>query len=73
MAWREKDQGARPMFDHSHYVPVLRWKRGERGALKRLDPVDRAAMTPLLEPLPGYMRLPRRSVQSAPARDDLLS
>lgn len=72
MAWREKDQGAGPMFDHSHYVPVLRWKRGERGALKRLDPVDRAAMTPLLEPLPGYMRLPRRSVQSAPARDDLL-
>ncbi len=59
------------MFDHSHYVPVLRWKRGERGALKAVDPVDRATMTPLLEPLPGYMRLPRRSIQSD-AQDDLL-
>lgn len=71
MAREETERGARAMFDHSHYVPVLRWKRGERRALKALDPVDKAAMTPLLEPLPGYMRLPRRSVQSD-AQDDLL-
>lgn len=58
------------MFDYMHYVPVLRWKRGERGALKDLDPDDKVAMTPLLEPLPGYMR-PRRSRRSAPASDDL--
>ena len=58
------------MFDYTHYVPVLRWKRGERGALKALDPVDKAAMTPLLELLPGYMRS-RRSGQSGAAADDL--
>jgi hypothetical protein len=41
------------MFDHAHYVPVLRWKAGERGALKALRLVDKAAMTPLLEPHPA--------------------
>jgi hypothetical protein len=64
--------GVTPMFDHSHYVPVLRWKRGERLALKAPDPVDRTALTPLLEPLPGYMRPPRRAVHTAAAQDDLL-
>jgi hypothetical protein len=58
------------MFDHAHYVPVLRWKAGERGALKALRLVDKAAMTPLLEPLPGYMR-PRRARGSGSAPDDL--
>lgn len=71
MAREEMDREARAMFDHAHYVPVLWWKRGERRALKAVDPVDRAAMTPLLEPLPGYMRLPRRSAQSD-VQDDLL-
>ncbi len=41
------------MFDHTHYVPLLRWKRGERGALKWLEPTDKASMTPLLELLRG--------------------
>lgn len=58
------------MFDYAHYVPVLRWKRGERGALKWLEPADKAAMTPLLELLPGYMR-PRRGKGGGPAGDDL--
>jgi hypothetical protein len=58
------------MFDHAHYVPVLRWKAGERGALKTLRAVDKAAMTPLLELPPGYMR-PRRAKGSAPVPDDL--
>ncbi len=25
------------MFDHTSYVPVLRWKRGEQHALRNLD------------------------------------
>lgn len=40
------------MFDHKHYVPILRWKGGERAALQKLDPVDKAKMTPLLELIP---------------------
>lgn len=58
------------MFDHTHYVPLLRWKRGERGALKWLEPTDKASMTPLLELLPGYIR-PRRAKGRDPAPDDL--
>ncbi len=37
------------MFDHTHYVPILRWKMGEKGALKTLFQEDRARMTPLIE------------------------
>lgn len=36
-------------FDHTHYVPVLRWKRAERDALVRLTNDVRKRMTPLLE------------------------
>jgi hypothetical protein len=58
------------MFDHAHYVPVLRWKAGERAALKTLRPGDKAFMTPIVELLPGYMR-PRRAKISGPKTDDL--
>lgn len=37
------------MFDHRHYVPVLRWKQAERLALRQLDARTRAGMTPLIE------------------------
>lgn len=37
------------MFAETHYVPVLKWKRGEQRALRELDPSIRAGMTPLLE------------------------
>lgn len=37
------------MFDHNHYVPIIKWKRGERNALKHLDKDVKANMTPLLE------------------------
>jgi hypothetical protein len=36
-------------FDSSHYVPVLKVKRGEKNALQELAPLLRARMTPLLE------------------------
>ncbi len=39
-------------FDHTHYVPVLRWKRGERGGLRQLYAEDRLGMTPLIELIP---------------------
>ncbi len=40
------------MFDHRHYVPILRWKQAERLALRNLDAETRAGMTPLLEITP---------------------
>lgn len=41
-------------FNHRHYVPILKGKRGEFNALKELFPQDKAALTPLIEvpPIP---------------------
>lgn len=36
-------------FDHGHYVPVLRFKRAEKVALRELGNQARAGITPLLE------------------------
>lgn len=36
-------------FDHSHYVPCLRWKQGEYQAVYRLKPATRRIFTPLIE------------------------
>lgn len=36
-------------FGPTHYVPVLKVKRGEKGALQRISPVLRPQITPLLE------------------------
>lgn len=41
------------MFDYRHYVPILRWKRGERIALRNLQEDIKAQMTPLVELIPG--------------------
>lgn len=42
------------MFGHDHYVPILKGKNGEFGALQTLTPSVRTALTPLLEvpPIP---------------------
>ena len=37
------------MFGHDHYVPILKAKDGEYGALQMLAPRTREAITPLLE------------------------
>jgi hypothetical protein len=37
------------MFDHDHYVPILRWKAGEKRALRELFPEDKRRLTPLIE------------------------
>ena len=42
------------MFGPKHYVPILRWKQGERLALRALRPEDRNRITPLIE-LPQKM------------------
>ena len=37
------------MFSENHYVPILKWKRGERTALEKLAPALKNGMTPLIE------------------------
>ena len=37
------------MFDHKYYVPITRWKLGERIALRELLESDRQAIVPLIE------------------------
>lgn len=37
------------MFNQDHYVPIIRWKRGEQTALSELDPQLKSRMTPLIE------------------------
>jgi len=41
--------GKESMNDHMHYVPILRWKAGEKSALKGLYQNDKAGVTPLIE------------------------
>lgn len=36
-------------FKHDHYIPILRWKEGERGALTQLYESAREHITPLVE------------------------
>lgn len=43
------------MFDHRHYVPILKWKQGEYLALEHLHDEVKENLTPLLEIPPiGY-------------------
>jgi hypothetical protein len=37
------------MFDYKHYVPILRWKAAEKGALRQLFTKNRSNITPLIE------------------------
>src|SRR5437867_3424533 len=37
------------MFNYRHYVPILRWKAGERIALRELHDDDKISLTPLIE------------------------
>lgn len=37
------------MFNHKHYVPILRWRAAEKGALRNLKPEDKTVITPLVE------------------------
>lgn len=44
------------MFDHQHYVPVMRMKPAELRALRNLEPTLRAVTTPILECPPRVLR-----------------
>lgn len=37
------------MFDHRHYVPILKWRQGEYQALFRLNDAVKKSITPLIE------------------------
>lgn len=37
------------MFDSKHYVPILKWKRAEQGALKALAEENKKYITPLIQ------------------------
>lgn len=55
------------MFGHPHYVPVLRWKQGERLALQAVQPEDREIMTPLVELVPRDFGPDKNGRPRAPA------
>jgi hypothetical protein len=44
------------MFDHRHYVPVMRMKPAELRSLRALDPALRLRTTPILECPPRVLR-----------------
>lgn len=46
------------MYAANHYVPILRWKRGERFALAKLAANIRSAITPLVELTPKMFEAP---------------
>ncbi len=37
------------MFDHKHYVPILKGKQGEYSALESLSSATKSRLTPLIE------------------------
>jgi hypothetical protein len=55
------------MFDGHHYLPVLRWKKGEWSALRTLVTEDRQDITPILELPPSQLATPRR-IQDSPGQ-----
>jgi len=59
------------MFDHKHYVPILRWKRAEWVALGEIATEDRQHMTPLLELTPRSFQ--GRNDRPAPHPEDVLT
>ena len=48
------------VFDHTHYVPVLRLKGAEKGALRNLAPAVSSRITPLLELVSTKNNSPRK-------------
>jgi len=37
------------MFNYKHYIPILRWRAAEKGALLKLKEEDKSLVTPLVE------------------------
>jgi Beta protein len=49
------------VFDHKHYVPILRWKEAERLALRELQEEIRSRVTPLVQLVPESIRTGKRT------------
>lgn len=49
------------MFDHRHYMPILRWKQAERLALRELQDDARRGITPLVQLVPESIELRKRT------------
>lgn len=47
------------MFNHKHYVPILRCKNAEMVALRLLSPEDKQHITPLIELSPNLLDFKR--------------
>ncbi len=59
-------EGTLNSFEPQHYVPVLRWKEAERGALSQLDARDSDHITPLVELVPeNFVRNDKRLCNDA--------
>ncbi len=60
------------MFGSTHYVPILRWKRGERFALGELSNETRRMITSLVELTPKMFEAntkgKRKGLRPDPAR-----
>ena len=48
------------MFNHKHYVPILRWKAAEKGALEKLWEKHRGIITPLIEFIMPQPEMPKK-------------
>jgi len=59
------------VYDHKHYVPILRWKRAEWVALGNLSADVRDHVTPLVEPTPRSFEA--RNNKPAPDPADVLA
>lgn len=55
------------MFGANHYVPILRWKRAEKIALRHLKLADKVAITPLIELIPANFKPGRDGDERDPA------
>jgi T4 beta protein len=55
------------MFGVYHYVPILRWKRAEKFALRHLNSIDKAYITPLIELIPANFRPGKDGCEKEPA------
>lgn len=56
------------MFDHAHYVPILRWKQAEWTALQHLKDTDRALTTPLIELVPKAFNSESKTITTVDGR-----
>jgi len=61
--------GINNMFDSKHYIPILKWKRAEQGALKALRGDQKKYITPLIQfVMPKYKPSEKLELENVVAR-----